>query len=755
MGKFVGQSVPRKDGLEKVTGRSLYVDDLVFDGMIHGATIRSTVPSGRITGVRFEGDLPWDEFVVVTAADIPGSNVVTMLVDDQPFLADGEVRHPGEPVVLIAHPDRHLLARARDHVHIDVEPLPAITTIAESRRGDVILYGDDNVFKRFLVQKGDVDAAFASAADDEDLVVVEGSYATGAQEQLYIEPMGMISVASPERGVTVWGSLQCPYYIHKALKPLFGLGDAEVRVIQAVTGGGFGGKEEYPSIIAGHAALLSWKAGGVPVKIIYDRAEDMAVTTKRHPSETRHRTLVTRDGRLVAMDVDFAIDGGAYATLSAVVLSRGTIHAAGPYRCDNVRIEAQAFATNLPPHGAFRGFGAPQSCFAIERHMDAIAKTLGLSPDALRRKNLLEPGDTTATSQAVDEAIDLGAMLDRALAESDWHAKRAAFDAHNADPANTVKKGLGLATFFHGSGFTGSGEVYLASVVGVEALKGGRARVLAASTEIGQGTNTIFSQIAADALQVPYEWVDVAQPDTGRVPDSGPTVASRTCMVVGRLVQDASTALVETLRQAGLLSAEHTHAQFADAVDAYLERFGELRVYSKYKQPPGIVWDDANYRGAAYAAYGWAAYVAEVEVDTVTYAARVTDFVALQDIGTVINPVLAAGQVEGGVAQAVGFAIYEGVVWRDGIMVNNQMTNYIMPTSADVPPIRVFFHAVPFEHGPSGAKGVGELPMDGPAPAILNAIEHAIGAPINAVPALPEVIMDAALASSSSEAPHA
>ena len=743
MGKYVGQSMPRKEGTDKVTGRSLYVDDIVLDGMIHGTTVRSTVAHGRITGIRFDPAIPWDEFVIVTAADVPGQNVVTMLIADQPFLAHDVIRHPDEPVVLLAHPDKHLLAAAREHVHIDVEPLPAVFDIESSLQCNTVLFGTDNVFKRFDVTKGDVDAAFAR----DDVLIVEGTYETGAQEQMYIEPMGMIAVAAPGQGVTVWGSLQCPYYVHKALKPLFGLPAEQVRVVQTVTGGGFGGKEEYPSILAGHAALLSWKAGGVPVKVIYDRAEDLACTTKRHPSRTRHRTAVTRDGELVAMDVDFVLDGGAYATLSAVVLSRGTIHACGPYRCPNARVVARAVATNLPPHGAFRGFGAPQSIFALERHLDQVARAVGLPPEELRRKNLLNRGDTTATSQTIEEAIDLGAMLDDALGAAGWAEKKAAFAVHNADPANTTKKGMGLATFFHGSGFTGSGEVYLASVVGVEAGPGGHVTVLAASTEIGQGTNTIFSQIAADALKIPYELVEVAQPDTARVPDSGPTVASRTCMVVGRLVQDASESLVSTLRDATFLTTgSYTTEQFAQAVDAYTERFGTLRVYSKYKQPPGVVWDDKTYRGAAYAAFGWAAYIAEVEVDTLTYAAKVTDFVAVQDIGTLINPQLAAGQVEGGVAQGIGWAIYEGVDWREGHMANNQMTNYIIPTAADVPPIRVYFHSVPFSYGPSGAKGVGELPMDGPAPAILNAIEDAIGVSIRRAPALPEDIMEAVLA---------
>ena len=208
-------------------------------------------------------------------------------------------------------------------------------------------WGDDNVFKKFLVDKGNVDDVWSKAD-----FIVEGEYETGAQEQLYIENNGAIAMANADDGVTVWGSMQCPYYVHKALIKLFGLPEEKIRVIQTETGGGFGGKEEYPSMIAGHAALLAWKSGK-PVKMIYDRAEDMVATTKRHPSRTRHKTAVTKDGKLLAMEIDFVIDGGAYCTLSPVVLSRGTIHAAGPYFCPNVRIKSTAVATNMPPHGAF------------------------------------------------------------------------------------------------------------------------------------------------------------------------------------------------------------------------------------------------------------------------------------------------------------------------------------------------------------------------------------------------------------------
>jgi CO/xanthine dehydrogenase Mo-binding subunit len=734
MGKnIVGKPVPRKEGRAKVTGRARYIDDLVFPGMLYGATVRSPVARGHIRGISFEDGIPWDEFTIVTAKDIPGENCVALILMDQPYLAHEFVNHPEEAVVLLAHPDKHLLEEARRKVSLDIEPVPAVFSLDDSLAQKEIVWGEDNIFKSYLVEKGNVDEVWANAD-----FIVEGEYRTGAQEQLYIETNGVIAIANPSEGVTVWGSMQCPYYVHKALLKLFGLPEDKIRVIQTETGGGFGGKEEYPSMIGGHAALLAWKSGK-PVKIIYDRAEDMAATTKRHPSKTTHRTAVTRDGKLLGMEIDFVVDGGAYATLSAVVLSRGTIHAAGPYACPNVRIKARAVATNVPPHGAFRGFGAPQSIFALERHMNKVAQQLGLSPEEFRRRNFIQEGETTATEQVIREKVDMNHLLDRAFELTDYHAKTEKFAAENS--SSRIKRGIGFASFMHGAGFTGSGEKYLESVVGAEATSEGRVRILAASTEIGQGTNTIFAQIASDALKLDYDSIEIATPDTGDVPNSGPTVASRTCMIVGKLVESATLGLKQTLVGSGLLAENYTQAEFQKACAGYIEKFGPLKSFSKYVAPPGINWDDEKYRGDAYGAYAWAVYVAEVSVDTLTFEARVEDFVALQEVGKVIHPVLAAGQIEGGVAQAIGFTLFESVVWQEGRMINNQMTNYIIPTAADIPPIRVFFEEMPYIYGPAGAKGIGELPMDGAAPAILNAIENATGVSINHVPLMPESLM--------------
>ena len=407
------------------------------------------------------------------------------------------------------------------------------------------------MFAAYELAAGDPEAAFAAA----DLIL-EGEYRVGHQEQLYIENNAMIAVPSDDGGVTVHGSLQCPYYVHAALRRGLAMDDAQARVVQAETGGGFGGKEEYPSVIGLHAALLALKAGR-PVRMIYDRHEDIAATTKRHPAIVRHRTGVTHDGRLIAQDIEVVMDGGAYCTLTPVVLSRGAIHAGGPYRCPNVRISARATRTNTPPNGAFRGFGAPQVQFAAETHLNRLAETLGISPLEIRRRNVYHVGDTTPTGQVLRDSVAGEEVLERAAEAGEFerlrgrHAedrvRRSGSGTIPGSPLRTGRErmatGIGLALAWHGAGFTGSGEVKLASVASLELTGDGRIRILTASTEMGQGTKTIFPQLVADALAVPYDAVELAPQDTAFVPDSGPTVASRTAMVVGGLLIKAARRL--------------------------------------------------------------------------------------------------------------------------------------------------------------------------------------------------------------------
>ncbi len=723
----------RVEGVDKLTGAERYVDDLSIPGCLWGMTVRSPAPRGRVREVRFGDGIDWSEFTIVDHTDIPGDNAVKLLELDQPVLAATHVRHIHEPVLLLAHASREMCRRAVAAVEVMVEPQSPIFDFAVLPTEDQIQHGSDNVLKQLSIVKGDVEAALEAAA-----YVVEGTYATGAQEHVYLENQGMVAWVDEAGVLVVRGSMQCPYYVHTALKHALGRDDDGVRVIHAPTGGGFGGKEEFPSNIAAHAALLALKAG-CPVKIIYDRGEDMAATTKRHPARVRHRTGLDDEGRLVAQDIELDLDGGAYVTLSPVVLSRGIIHAAGPYACDNVRIVGRAMLTNSVPFGAFRGFGAPQSQFANERHMDVVAKRIGWDPAELRRVNLLREGDTTATGQVIRDGADRIEVLEAALHHGRYVERQERHAEFNAGHPY-LRRGVGLASFYHGSGFTGAGEVYLSSRVGLEALADGSVSVLAASTEMGQGTTTVFTQIAAERLGYSPADVAIAEPDTAEVPDSGPTVASRTVMVVGRLLERACDDLRARLEVPTDLAG--------DGLKAAIRRWhadhpGEALVAeADYQKPEWVEWDDEAYRGDAYAAFSWATYSAEVEVDLRTCDVRVTDFVAVQEVGRVMNETLARGQVQGGVVQGIGWALMEECVLESGAMRNNQLTNYIIPTAVDVPPIRVFFLQEAGAPGPGGAKGIGEMPIDGPAPAVVNAVAAALARQPTSIPLTPERLLD-------------
>jgi len=698
MTRWVGASVPRKDGIAKATGQARYADDLVFPGMLHGRTIRSTIPRGRVRSVRLDFDPAG--FTVVDHRNVPGRNVCDLIEQDQPFLVERDVRHMAEPILLLAHEDRERLLGANVEIEYDAEP-PVFDPLES-----------DGVLKAIEIVKGDVDAGFA-AAD----VIVEGTYRTGHQEHVYIEPNGVVAVPE-EDGVVVYGSVQCPFYVIKALKSLLGA-HRHIRVVQTETGGGFGGKEEYPSMIAGHAALLALKSGR-PVKIIYDRVEDMIATTKRHPSIVRHRTGVTRDGRLVAMDVEVVLDGGAYVTLSPVVLSRGCIHAAGPYRCDHTRIRGRAMFTNTPPNGAFRGFGAPQTEFAVEVHMERIAEALGMDSVRLREINALVPGDTTATGQVMRDDCSARLVLDEAVRRTDFRRKR--------ETCRGTNRAVGLALFYHGAGFTGSGERTLNSKARLDLTERG-VRIAVGSTEIGQGTRTMHAQIVAEAMRIPYDAIEVAQPDTSVVADSGPTVASRTCMVVGKILEEC--ALEMRTRLGSMSPAE------------YFAKQGGFSVLKTYEPPDWIEWDEHAYRGDAYATFAWGCDVVELEIDRDTFEVRPIALTAVHEFGRPIHPALAQGQIEGGTAQGMGYALLEQVVMRNGAMANAQLTNYVIPTSLDTPDFDVVMLENPYPGGPFGAKGLGELPMDGPAPAVVNAL-RSLALDVREIPATPEHLAECA-----------
>ena len=494
-----------------------------------------------------------------------------------PALAAGVIRHHAEPVALVAAPDKATLRAARRRIRLRTEPLePVLDPLASSQQ-----------FAAYEISRGDLEGGFAAAA-----LVVEGEYRVGHQEQLYIENQAMIAEPRPDGGITITGSMQCPYYVHEALKRALALSDTQAVITQAETGGGFGGKEEYPSVLAIHAALLAQRVGR-PVRMIYDRHEDISATTKRHPAIVRHRTGVDADGRLVAQDIEVVMDGGAYCTLTPVVLSRGVLHAGGPYECPNVRIRGRAMATNTPPNGAFRGFGAPQVEFAAELQVARVADQLGISPAVLRERWLYREGGITPTGQVLRESVGAAEVLERAVEAAEYERvrelsqqTRAIRWAQAAEAGRGVRStrihaapGIGIALAWHGAGFTGRGEVHLASVAGVELGDDGVIRVLIANTEIGQGTKTIFPMLAAEALGIDPGEVEMAPVDTSIVPDSGPTVASRTAMIVGGLVIRAAQRLRATVEA-------RSGAPFAATYRADAQANGATRIDQRFEPYP-------------------------------------------------------------------------------------------------------------------------------------------------------------------------
>lgn len=734
--RAVGTNTPRKDGPEKVAGTAKYIDDIDIPGCWHGATCRSTISRGEIKSVRFDPKFPWDECVVVTAEDIPGENCNTLFDKDQPLLAHTRVMHPAEPIVLVAHPTREGAYEALRHIRIDYAEFDPVLTVEDSIKVTRLLYGSDNVLKKFALEKGDVAKGFTEAD-----FIVEGVYRVGHQEHAYIENNGVAAHFEDDGTLVIRGSIQCPYFIHKAMKPVFRLPDEKIRVIQTVTGGAFGGKEEYPNMNAGHAALLARKAKR-PVKIIYDRTEDMQATTKRHPAVVRHKTGVKRDGRLTAQEIDVVMDGGAYVTISPVVLSRGFLHSTGPYECPNVRAKARAMATNSPPNGAFRGFGAPQTLFAAELHMDRIAEKIGMDALSLRRKNLIKQGSVMATGQILRESVGASKVLERTVKRSGYLRKRKAHSAWNRRRKNPTWRGIGLSVVHHGAGFTGSGEVFLASVAGAAVTRDGEPVVKVANVEMGQGAATTLASILADTLGVPVEWVRVETPDTAKVPNSGPTVASRTAMVVGGLVRRAGLDLKDALSsQTGVFPK--TRAALRKAAAALCGEAPERMFTAKYQKPEWIQWDDETYKGDAYGVYGYACAVADLEVDKITYEVKVNKLYTAHDVGKAIHPQIVEGQIIGGVQQGLGYALLEKAVYERGLMQNAQLTNYVIPTAVDSPPFEVEIVEEPYSMGPFGVKGMGELPMDVPAAAVAAAVRQAVGSWFTDLPIMPEKIAEA------------
>jgi CO/xanthine dehydrogenase Mo-binding subunit len=546
-----------------------------------------------------------------------------------------------------------------------------------------------------------------------------------------------------------------------------GLGYNKVKVIQTVTGGGFGGKEDVPALVASHAAICALKTGK-PVRLIYDRKEDFNSMSKRHPSWSKVTYAADKGGRITACVVKYVLDGGAYSTLSPIVLWRGAVHAAGPYKIDNVRIEAYAVATNKVPCGAFRGFGQPQICFAQESLVDELAHKLKIDPIRLRLKNILRSGDKTATGQEIGGSCGLEELLETVRKKSDWDVAMqkgkgvTGFRGKEWTEGGRDKaRGLGVSVAYYGVGLGAKGRYLDRAGAYVNIYKDATVGVNVGNTEMGQGALTVLSQICAETLNAPYENIKLEEVDTSKVSDSGPTVASRTTLMSGNAIINAAAPMRDNIFKTafdlliakgadvsrpmsagrGVFSIGGVSVAFADAVKECWNRRMKMSEQGWYVAPR-TSYNMADGQGDAYVAYSYSAGVAEVEVDLKTGVTRVLKIYAAYDVGRIINPVLAEGQAQGGILQGMSWALYENLVYKNGIMLNPNFTDYVLATTADKPEYDITFVEKPYAEGPYSAKGMGEVPLIGVAPAVANAVKNASGVRVRSVPLLPEKVWD-------------
>jgi len=696
----IGNSVLKRDHREKMSGDAKYVADLSTDEILHGKFLRSTVAHAKIKNINIPS-LP-DGYMIVNKDDVPGENIVGIGLKDMPVFAADTVEHIGDHILMVVGPEEHKVEEIVSKILVDYEELPAVMDAAKS----------EVAFYEYQYEKGDLNTAFENADKIYDEVL-----STGYNEQMYLETNGIIADYHDAK-LTVRGSMQCPYYVYGELHEVTGLEKDKIQVIADTTGGGFGGKEDFPSILACQVAVASMKAKK-PVRVIFDRREDITVTSKRHPLIARYKAAV-KDGKVTAMDIDIIYDAGAYSTLSMVVLQRGTICADGVYNIENLKVHSKANKTNTVPKGAYRGFGAPQVFFCSELFMEHIAKGEGRNTLEFKKEHMVKQGDSTSTLGKFHFHVPLNEMIEEVDKLCDYKRKRELYDKPQT---GRFRRGIGLSLSLHGCGFTGSGERDLIkAVLKLKKYKDGTVEILAANTDIGQGIRTTLPKIAGKELGIPYNQIIYKNPDTDRVPDSGPTVASRSLMVVGELVRRAAIKLKE---------------EWKDGEEQIVEE--------RYKHPDYLIpFSINNFRGDAYPTYAWSVQAVELEIDMLTGQHNVLGAYGSFDVGTPIDLNILYGQMEGGMLQSIGYSSMEYMDHDSkGRVRNNSFSNYIIPTAMDVPNLKVQMHVSEFPEGPYGAKGAGELPNSGTAPAYIAAVEQALAKNIDHIPFTVEDTMKA------------
>jgi aldehyde oxidoreductase len=747
-GAAVGARLVRLDGRKKVEGSEIFGADETPAGTLGVRVIRC--PHAR---ARFQfGDL--DQFVVghpgvvlvLTAKDVPGVDCYGVISGyaDQPVFAHHEARFRGEGVAAVVGEEGALEALDLTEFPVRWAELPALNTMDEALAADaprIHAQREGNILVRGRVVCGDVEKALAEAD-----VLVEGEYETGFVEHAYIEPEAGFARRVGDR-IEIQACTQSPYMDRDDVARILGIAPEKVRIIPTAVGGGFGSKLDLS--VQPFVALAAWKLGR-PVRMVYSRTESIVSTTKRHPARMRLRAGATRDGKLTALDFSADFNTGAYSSWGPTVAGRVPVHASGPYRVPNYRALTRAVHTNVVPAGAFRGFGVPQAAIAQEQLYDELADRVGMDRLEFRILNALGNDTPTVTGQVLGEGVGIRACFEALRPR--WQDARAEAAAFNASKVGPMRRGVGVAGMWYGCGNT---SLPNPSTVRVGLKLDGRVALHQGAVDIGQGSNTIVTQICADAMVVPVAQFDLVSGDTAISPDCGKTSASRQTFVTGKAAYMAGSKLrSEILKLAG--ACECATVEFGDGCVTVVEdekrkvltlaelpcdARGYVIICEATFDPPTSALDE-NGQGSPYAVFGFGAHLAEIEVDVELGSVRVLKVTAAHDVGRAINPTLIEGQIEGGVAQGLGMALMEEFFPGKG----ENLHDYLIPTAGDIPPVESILIEDPSSIGPFGAKGIGEQAVIPTAPAILNAIHDAIGVRIRKIPATPDRVRAALMA---------
>jgi len=744
--RVIGRSFPRPDVVDKVTGAARFTDDIAFPGMLHGATLRAAYPHARLLSIDTSqaAALPGVR-AVLTHEDVPGRNRHGLVYQDWPVLCEDKVRYMGDAVALVAADRPEIAVEALELIDVAYEPLPVVSSAEQARRPDAPLVHEDwdggNLLAHIKVRHGDVEQGFAEAD-----VVVEREYHSPMYDHMFMEPECSIGVPAgydaEHPKLTVYVASQIPYDDRDQIAAAMNLPPEQVRVIGPLMGGGFGGKEDIAGQI--HAALLA-QATGRPIKILYSRAESVLAHPKRHATTVRIRTGAKKDGRLIAGQAELLGDAGAYASLSTKVLTRATTHATGPYQVPHAKIDCYAMYTNNPPAGAFRGFGVPQSAFAVEQNMDILAHELGMDPFELRRKNALRVGSTTATGQVLRESVGLLDCLD-------WVESQVR-ELPSPPPHLHLNVAWGIAAAYKNTGLGGGADD--AAGAEIEVYPDGTAEVRSSSADMGQGLTTVLAQCAAEELGLPLDRVRVLLSDTDLTPDGGPTTASRQTFVTGNAARLAARAMRQRLAgvaaerwnvppdtiifENGELRGNGQAAPVSEVVQWLIEEGRGTRLTTRYTAPKTRPLGQG---GDMHFAFGYGVQAAQVAVDQHTGEVQVLRIVAASDAGRAINPQALLGQIEGGLMMGLGFTLTEEYRIEDGVPQTVRWRDYKVPLIRHMPEMDLHIVEHPTSAGPYGAKGIGELPSIPTAPAICNAIYNAVGVRVQRLPVRSEWLLE-------------